>query len=558
MNNNILPGCEGLRIQAEALIKSDQTPLLCIYLDPVSKNVYLMGDSESVKKVGELKALLDFESILKTTFESSKKLTFYDQRSEAQTVCSRTHSCHLKPTFQFSWEKDTPACYDDSTPAADVKYDTLPKEILRTVFSFLEPSDLQNVILVSRQWKSVADEPALWAEFRLPRKCRENEVDFGIFFELSISSKLQQLTLHNFGFQLNDNHFENLINLELECLVIGAVDLSNISEETLAILVNNSKRCKIMNIGHGHSLKLNQFEAIFRRMGTGTNLKYLDLTEEDLSLVPSSLLENALNKLESLHTFRLKLTQNQLKAIFDTMSLKVLNLHCMDFKSVGLDIFKSSASLGNLSKLSFHDSNLSYDQVCRVLELLDKSSKLKLLDLSCVDLSRVPAEFLARVLNKVEEVTLEDSMVQAHQLKEILLPISQGISVIRKLDLGEIEVARELDPKILAMAVNKLEDFWFSGGFEEFSEDQIKMIFKEMSLGTNLKSLALEDFQHIDKVEPETLARALNNVESVDLGESNLTLAQYVAFFKQLNNKTNLKTIVRIGDNGMRVEIFNL
>ena len=155
-NNNIVPGCEGLRIQAEALIKRDQTPLLCIYLDPASKNVYLMGDSESVKKVGQLKALLDIESILKTTFESSKKLTFYDQKSEDRTVCSRTHSCHLKPKFQFSWEKDTPACYDDNT-TDDVNYDTLPKEILRTVFSFLEPSDLQNVILVSRHWKSVPD-----------------------------------------------------------------------------------------------------------------------------------------------------------------------------------------------------------------------------------------------------------------------------------------------------------------------------------------------------------------------------------------------------------------
>ena len=43
-----------------------------------------MADSESLKKVQELRALLDIENILKTTFEEGKKLILYDQKFEAE------------------------------------------------------------------------------------------------------------------------------------------------------------------------------------------------------------------------------------------------------------------------------------------------------------------------------------------------------------------------------------------------------------------------------------------------------------------------------------------
>jgi len=553
MNNNIHPGYEGLKIQAEALIERDQTPLLCMYLDPVSKNVYIMGESECVKEVRESRALLDLEIILKTKLELNKKLTFYDQKSEDPKVCSRSpHSCHaLTPKFQFSWEKDPPACFDDTT-TVDVSYDDLPKEILCTVLSFLEPSDLKNVSLVSKRWKSVADKRALWTGFQLPRKCREKKVNFVKFFELSISSKLQNLVLSNLGFQLNDGHLENVMNLELTLqeIEIGEIDLSNISEEPLAKLVNTCKECSIIDTKH--SLKLNQVEAIFRRLRPGTKLKSLFIASVDLSLVSPSLLANALNWLESLKLFKIKLIPKQLKTIFDTMkvrsNLKVLWLDSMDLESVGLEIF--NLTLGTLTELSFNDTNLNNEQVNGVLEILDKSSKLKLLDLGLVDLQGVPAELLARVLNTVEHVILEASSVQAHQLKEILLTISQGISAIRKLDLEDVEVVKDIDPEILAKSVNKLKIVYL-GGSGEPSENQLQVIFKEMSLETNLNNLAVEEFQHIEKVDPETLAKALNNMKSVKLfGECNLTLAQYVAFFKQLNIKTKLKTIERYQDDG--------
>ena len=113
-------------------------------------------------------------------------------------------------------------------------------------------------------------------------------------------------------------------------------------------------------------------------------------------------------------------------------------------------------------------------------------------------------------------------------------------------DLGEVYTLTEIDPKTLAIAVNKLESFDF-GDFGELSESHTKEMFTVMSLGTNLKILDVESIKHIDAVDPETLAKAVNNLESVqfDLEDSNLTLAQYIAIFKRFGTQRKLKTIRR-------------
>ena len=219
MNANAICGYQGLRVEAQAVIENEQTPFLCFHFDKMSKRVFIMADSESLKKVQELKALLDMENILKTTFEEGKKLMMYDQKCEAEKLLCvnrpngipTQHKCHLpKPKFQFSWEKALPGCFEDRRAPTEVNYERLPREILRAVFEFLDPSDLKQVILVSKHWKSVAEEPVLWKDFDLPIKCRKSEINFEKFFKKSISSKLQILSLHNFFFQLNDHHLQSL------------------------------------------------------------------------------------------------------------------------------------------------------------------------------------------------------------------------------------------------------------------------------------------------------------------------------------------------------------
>ena len=119
--------------------------------------------------------------------------------------------------------------------------------------------------------------------------------------------------------------------------------------------------------------------------------------------------------------------------------------------------------------------------------------------------------------------------------------------------------------EVFAKAVNKLESVDL-GCCEDLSENQLLEMFRVMSLGTSLKRLgspegqwnltAIDQIKNIEKVDPQVLAKAVNNLdeahfyfggsENYDEGEKcNLTLAQIIAFFKELNTKTSLKTIIR-------------
>ena len=79
------------------------------------------------------------------------------------------------------------------------------------------------------------------------------------------------------------------------------------------------------------------------------------------------------------------------------------------------------------------------------------------------------------------------------------------------------------------------------------SEEQTKEVIRVMSSGTCLKKLDFIDFvDHIEKVDPLILAKALNNLEflRVDFPPP-ITLPQILVIFNQLNVKTRIKAILR-------------
>ena len=92
-----------------------------------------------------------------------------------------------------------------------------------------------------------------------------------------------------------------------------------------------------------------------------------------------------------------------------------------------------------------------------------------------------------------------------------------------------------------------------------------------MSCGTNLKTfgmpdnqIAVDSFNYILEVDPEVLAKALNNLESVrldfgsggDYDECCLFYPQLVAFFKQFSLKTYLKRMLRKDHDDVSVDVI--
>ena len=120
----------------------------------------------------------------------------------------------------------------------------------------------------------------------------------------------------------------------------------------------------------------------------------------------------------------------------------------------------------------------------------------------------------------------------------------------------EDKCLREVNAEVLAKAVNMLESVAFS---TSLSTEQSKMMFEVMSLKTNLKSLEMvqKEYENIYfpkyySIDPQVLARALNNLKTVQIdfesGGCSLSWPQMIAFVKQLKSQTNLETILSDDD----------
>ena len=78
MDSTHISGYDGLRASAKTIIENEQSPLVCMYFDKVSQKVYIIADSESLKKIRKIQALVDIENVLKCTIEESQDVGLFD------------------------------------------------------------------------------------------------------------------------------------------------------------------------------------------------------------------------------------------------------------------------------------------------------------------------------------------------------------------------------------------------------------------------------------------------------------------------------------------------
>ena len=58
---------EEFKAKAQTLIENEQTPVLCLHLEPKSGKIHLTAGSESTKKLIESNVMIKLEEILKST-----------------------------------------------------------------------------------------------------------------------------------------------------------------------------------------------------------------------------------------------------------------------------------------------------------------------------------------------------------------------------------------------------------------------------------------------------------------------------------------------------------
>ena len=199
-----------------------------------------------------------------------------------------------------------------------------------------------------------------------------------------------------------------------------------ISDEVLALSLNK------LEVAEVEGMNRSQVKAFFHLdpSRTKSNLLHLELNQCDFSLVSQTQFAARLNRLQKLDLqFCEEITLGQMKALLNS---KTSNLtHLVLSNSIDLSEIEPELLAGKVMKLSrveMNDvNNLSSTQVEEIFRLLDNEKKkealplLNTLGLAGVDLSSVPIDRLARVVNKLEWANLCRTNITCCQLKRLLL-----------------------------------------------------------------------------------------------------------------------------------------
>jgi len=175
-------------------------------------------------------------------------------------------------------------------------------------------------------------------------------------------------------------------------------------------------------------------------------------------------------------------------------------------------------------------------QVVNIFVSIEKI-ELKHLTIQHFDLTSLSPHILSRVVNKTENVYLNHCVdIDDAQIVRTIEDMAEQTKV-KTLQVENIDLSR-IESKSLSKAINCLENFFSLGS--KYSEEQLENIFETMATGSNLKNVAI--FAGLKTVLPGTLAKAVNNVESIIIGHS-LAAEQLLFFFQQLASKSSLKKL---------------
>jgi len=354
--------------------------------------------------------------------------------------------------------------------------------------------------------------------------------------------------------------------IKLEELVLSITELNSQQSQAIFTAIGDDSNLKILSLRQNNlssvdskklakavikleeldlsSTQLNsqQTQAIFTAMGDDSNLRILDLWDNDLSSVEPKQLANSVIKLKELDLSNTDLNSQQMKAIFTAigddsnlkkLSLRWSNLSSLEPKLIAKAVIKlEELDLGNITELNSQ-------QTKAIFMALGDDSNLKKLHLWVIDLSSVEPKQLAKAVIKLEELDLGYiTELNSQQTQAIFTAIGDDSNLLKKLSLGRSNLS-SVEPKQLAKAVIKLEELDL-GHITELNCQQTQAIFTAIGDDSNLKKLSLGR-RNLSSVEPKQVAKAVIKLEELDLTRSELNSQQKQAIFTAMGDDSNLK-----------------
>ena len=243
----------------------------------------------------------------------------------------------------------------------------LPEEMLIKIFSFLEQQDLPMAVLVCRAWREVGELPWLW---------HKEEVVLG------------KQQVHNIQ-------------------VLGSRRLEHV---------------KRVHILPKYRMNEAQAEAVFQEILEHKSIKELNISQSDLSKVSSETLAMVVNSMEQVNMFNAKLTSEQCEQLFHHMAahtrLAVLSIGCVNIS--GVTPATLAAGLNRVSIARLCSTAITTTQLEALFTGMAQGSELKEVDLGHNKLTEVDTNVIAHAIKNMETVKLYDTHISRNQIESII------------------------------------------------------------------------------------------------------------------------------------------
>ena len=249
--------------------------------------------------------------------------------------------------------------------------------------------------------------------------------------------------------------------------------------------------------------------------------------------------------------------------------ISVLNVICSrGYKGTVLDMSENdmfdidpellAKVVTKLQKLEINCTELTLQQAAAIFTAVSEESTMIELDISDNDLSGVDPELLAKAVNNLTTLYIENTNLTLQQTEAILTAVSEGSKMI-KLNIVENNMSG-VDPGLLAKAVANLETLDI--GSTELTQQQATAILSGVSKGTKLTKLNIS-WNNLSGVDSELLAKAVANLETLDIGSTELTECSATTILSGVSKGSEVTKLnmswnnLYEGDRGLLVKALN-
>merc|ERR1719509_672455 len=474
-----------------------------------------------------------------------------------------------------------------------VRYFLFFRRRLLAIVRYIPIQDLCNVVLVSRDFWSLASDAKLWAKTKIDNN-KAGRDGFAALFGNTRFGKLASIDLSWGNRKFGTEQLEEFFKLCIDMPSLEELNLADRAEvagtntnRLLGRLVKQLKKANFRNTG------LTTFQSIniLTQSLESKSLEELNLADNSLShLRPTGLLAKAISRLKVANLERTMMSRDQTVALLEgtltSTTLTHLVISREDITRVPLDILEAAVS--RLVKVDLEGVGLSSpSHLMAVLNAVKTSNTLESLSLFIATTTHqsadiydaIPPLLFAQAICKLKKANLGLNVLHTSH-SEALMTLSlltnkltnlnlqnvnlcfvspnllaKAVARLTKVDLSEAVVTVThckalmtscVDSKIIAKAISRLENVDIGGNC--LTPDQCLELIQAMVVSKSLKVICLK--QNVLSDMPVSIfSDAISRLEKVDLWGCKITHQQCSALLKKSIQSKSLKFLKLGGQN---------